>query len=321
MGILASMAATQPKPEVSVVVVSDYDSGGEKSWADLRKTLRGLAEQDYEGEAEFLLCESAELAGKIPADLLQILPAQHVISSTCEDSYGLKNDGVKAATADLVAILDADCVPCKGWLRSMVKAFRNYPSASAVSGRTTYEGRTQLERLLALLSRSYLDPGQAGATRFVANNNACWRRDAFLAHPMPAGDGAFTSRIQSESVLRSGGELHFEPSAEVVHNFEGWPMEADIRRNIGFGTVVTRLRDSRLPYAGLVRLGRLAIPVIVAGKTLNSLGDCLRCWRPYAIRWYELPLALGLSAVVCWMEIPGMWEAYAGRQITGTAYR
>jgi hypothetical protein len=206
-------------------------------------------------------------------------------------------------------------------VRRLVAPFAEHEHVAAVSGRTFYAGRTLGERLLALLSRSYLDPGRAGPTRFISNNNGAIRRAAYLAHPLPIDAGPFGSRMQSESMIRDGWQLWFEPRMRVVHDFEGWGMEADLRRNAGFGTVATRLLDPRLPYAWLTRLGVAAIPFLVAGKILDSWRDCLRCARHYGVRWWEVPAALALSVVVHGMEAPGMRRAFERREIAVTAYR
>ena len=65
----------------------------------------------------------------------------------------------------------------------------------------------------------------------------------------------------------------------------------------------------------------MAIPFIVAGKTLDSVRDCLRCYRQYNVKTYELPLALALTVVTHALEIPGMLAAYRGQSIAVTAYR
>jgi len=133
--------------------------------------------------------------------------------------------------------------------------------------------------------------------------------------------GAFASRIQSEAILREGGTLFFDPSLMVVHDFEGWSMERDIRWNHGYCTIITRLRDERLPYAKLIRAGVMAIPLIVIAKTIESVRDCFRCFRHYNVKTYELPLALILTVVTHLLEIPGMLAAYRGQTLGVTAYR
>ena len=309
------------RPTVSVILVSDYAAGGNKGWNDLRHCLAALARQDCAEPAEFILSENTQFADAIPPDLRDLLPSLRLVTLPNAGSYALKNYGVAQASADLVAILDADCSPAHNWLTNLIAAFRTHPEAAAISGRTTYEGRTLWERTLALLSRSYLDTVQEGTAQFISNNNAGWKRSVYLEHPLPTDAGPFAARIQSESVRREGGTLRFDPSIRVVHEFEGWGMEADIRRNTGFGTVITRLRDPRLPYARLIRMGRAAIPVIAAGKTWNAWRDCFRCWRVYGVRVHELPLALVLAPLLIGLETPGMWAAYGHGGITDSSYR
>lgn len=311
----------QVNPFVSIVIVSDYAGGETKAWNNLRATLAGLARQDFKGPTEFLLSECADIEQQIPSDLALTLPSLRIVLSSASSSYELKNEGVRVASADIVAIIDADCIPDPGWLRHLMDAMQDHPNVAAVSGRTVYAGCNLTQRVLALLSRCYLDPGRAGSTRFISNNNAGFRRSVFLTHPLPTDAGPFASRLQSEAILRSGGRLLFEPRMRVVHDFQGWPMEVDIRRNIGYARITTRLRDRSLPYAWLTHLGYASIPLFAAAKTLDSCLDCMRCGRHYSVRWYELFAAFCLAVVVHALEIPGMISAFRGRRITETNYR
>jgi hypothetical protein len=108
--------------------------------------------------------------------------------------------------------------------------------------------------------------------------------------------------MQSEAILRGGGHLLFEPRMRVIHDFEGWAMERDIRRNIGYGTIITRLRDRAMPYAWLARPGPLSIPLFALAKTLDNWWDCLRCGLHYGVRWHEL-------------------HAFRGQEFAETSYR
>ncbi len=184
-------------------------------------------------------------------------------------TYPLKNAAFRVASADLVVLLDADCVPERDWLRRLVDAIRAHPEAVAVSTKTEYPGRTLGERILSLLSRSYVDPGSPGETRFITNNSAIFRREPLLEHPLPLGLGPFAAGIQSTSLRRAGWTIRFEPRTRVIHGFDGRPMERDIRRNFGYGTIVTRLRDPNMSYARLLRLGRALIPIFAALRTLD----------------------------------------------------
>lgn len=312
---------TPARPVVSVVTTVDYAYQGDRTVALLKAMMAALAAQDFAGPVEFLLIESSDRVAEVPSDLTQILPSLKILAVPLSTSYELMNAGVRAATGDIVAFVNGDCVPAPDWIRRLVDALRAHPEAAGVSGLTLYEGDGFRDRVMALLSRSYLDPGRAGLTRFFSNNNGAMRREAWLRHPLPVEAGPYGSRLQTEAIRRAGGRLVFEPRMRLVHDYEGWGMERDIRRHHGFSTVITRRVDSAMPYAWLVRLGYAAIPIIAAAKILDSWGDCLRCAHHHRVRWYEVPAAMAITVVLHLMEIPGMIRAFRGRPITSTAYR
>lgn len=306
---------------ISVVIVSDYAAGGPVALRDIRRARSALAQQDLDEPAEFLLIESECFRAQLGPDLPTILPALRTLFFPEKESYPLKNHGVEAASAEYVTILDADCIPDPTWLRRLLRVLRENAKLAAVSGRTVYPDESYSARVSALLSRSYLDRGRAGATQFIAINNCAFRRSAYLHHPLPTGIGTFSSRLQSEMLVREGWTLWFDPDIEVIHDFEGWAMEADLRRNAGHGTIITRLRDASLPYAWLARLGRVSIPLILAGKIVDSWRDCVRCGRHYGVSWYTLPAAMLLSIGIHSLEIPGMLQAYKGTRLGQSFFR
>jgi hypothetical protein len=309
------------KPSVSVVIISDYASGLDAGWNDLRTTLRALAQQDFEEPADFIMVESAELAQRIPSDLGAILPALRVITVPHRTSYELKNAAVQAASAEMVAMLDSDCSPSADWLRQLVGAMRAHPEAAAISGSTVNAGKGLLNRVMGAVNRSYVDVGDAGPTPHISNNNAIYRRSAFLEHPLATNVGPFGSRLQAEDILRSGGRLLFEPLARVVHAYEGWATERNFRRGFGYGVIRTRRVDPRLPYAWLTRAGYLSIPVFIAAHILTGWWYCLSRGRDHGVLWYELPFAFALVAIACGMETPGMLSALRNQAGVDTLFR
>ncbi len=268
---------------------------------------------------EVLLCEPAT-AEPPPADLEQILPGLRVLCFPVEGSYALKNAGVRVAAAPVILMLDADCCPSPDWLRIAVETLRARPDLAGISGLTRYDGKSLMERTLALLSRAFIDPGGTAETPYLSNNCGALRRDLFLRHPLPESMGAFAARLQSEAIRREGGRLWFDERLRVIHEFEGWAMERDIRRNIGWSTVATRLTDRRLPYSWLIRLGPAAVPAIWLGKLCDLWADILRCHRHFDVAWYEIPFAFGVAGVVSLLEIPGMMAAYRREPLAETAY-
>jgi hypothetical protein len=219
-------------------------------------------------------------------------------------------------------MLDADCVPRPDWLRRLLDFLRTHPEVAAVSGLTTYGGKALGVRISSLLSRAYSNPGGDGpTTRAIADNNAGYRRSAYLAHPLPTHMGGFVAHVQSHELLREGYVLWFDSGIGVEHDFEGWSMEKDVRRHRGYSAVRTRMLDRSLPYAWLVRLGPSGIAPLLARKSLSSWWDCIRCGRAYGIRWYELPVVMMASVGLNLLEVPGMLAAFRGSEFGKTYFR
>ena len=122
------LARNAALPRVSVIVVSDYAAGGEKSWEDLRRALRAWVDQEGAPADEFILVESLRFKGQIPSDVTEMIPNMTILYIDAESSYELKNRAVKAATGDWLAIVDADCIPQRSWLQVLRAALPSIPT-------------------------------------------------------------------------------------------------------------------------------------------------------------------------------------------------
>ena len=309
------------QPVVSVIVTCDYDIGTPASWNALGAALEGLARQDFQETAEFILVESADLAPEIPPDLKRILPSLRVIAAPAASAAELKNAGIRAASAELVALIDGDCVADPGWLSRFVGLMRERPDIAVISGRTHYGTRRFLDRVMALVDRSYLDQGRTAPTRHIAINNAGFRRAVLLAHPCAVEAGPHMSMLQADEMARAGHRFLFDPRLAVRHEYEGWTTEREIRLSMGYGVIKARLQNRRLPYAWLARFGYFSIPLFTLLRTLHTCWNCFRRRRFYDVAWHEMPAAFALAAAACLMEIPGMVRAVRGLPLEKTAFR
>jgi cellulose synthase/poly-beta-1,6-N-acetylglucosamine synthase-like glycosyltransferase len=309
-----------PRPVVTVVTLTDFEVGTARAWDDLRATLRGLAQQDFAGPAEFIFLEDARLRDQIPADLQDILPGLQIAFTDEVLQYDMKSAAAGLGTADLVILLDGDCAPVPGWLRALVETFQAHPEAGVVSGRTVYEGKTFLERACGVLGRAYVER-RAQRTEHISNNNSGFRREVLRKHPLPSEAGPFSSKLHADAIERDGWHLLFEPRASATHAFDGWEMERDIRRNMGYGFIKVRQINPNLPYGQLAEYGYASIPFYFGARIVESWWRSLQFYRSYGLKWYEVPGVLGLAVGVHVMEVPGMITAFQGRTITETAYR
>lgn len=310
------------RPVATIVTVSDYKAWDAESWDALRLTLQGLARQDYREPVEFLLVEAVASSQAIPSDILEILPGLKVVRVEGRTSYDFKNAGARAASADFVVLLDADCAPHPNWWRSIIEHRRRHPQAAVISGRTKYKGQGLLPRVFALLDRSYVDCGGPGRTRAISNNNAGFAREILLKFPLRNDVGPFGSRPHADQILAAGGELRFEPGMVVYHGFGGWPMQQHDRKHTGFSMARYRQINPEASHAWMFRLGDAGIPMVLGMSVLDSWRRCVKYGAHYDLHWYELPLAMAVAVRAHLMEVPGMRLALRDGFIeTRSAYR
>jgi hypothetical protein len=310
-----------PQPDVSIAVLADYAAGEAHTYELLRATLRGLAGQTCRGSSELLLIESRGLQDRLPLELIPAALPVRVVFADADTSFALRNVAVCEARADLIAFLDADCVPDPDWLERLLGAVRSRPDIVAASGRTTYGGTGLIERSLSLLSRAYVERGDAGPVRQVSNNNAVYRTAALRHHPFPASTNPFVAALHAGRLMETGQLLWFEPAAHVRHAYGGWVSECDVARNAGWATIAIRQVESHARLSGLVRFGHLAVPVLTLITLLRSWSRLLRFHAFYGLRWFEVPIAFGVALFMSLMQVPGMHAALRGRPIRDTPYR
>lgn len=294
-----------------VVVVSDYGGGPAQDWDYLRDALRAVATQAFTEGVDTVLVDAAPPGDEMPADLATLVPSLRVIREPGRRGSDLVNLAARTTAAPLVGLLDGDCVPAPGWLAAAVGALRAHPDAAVASGLTAYPGAGFTHRVLGTLLRAFVDPGGPGPTRFITSNNAVFRRDVLLAHPVPPVDPRHLAlRLQTESIRAAGNGLRFEPRMRVAHRFGGWATERRVRRRVGYRAIRLRQLDPRAAHAWLVRLGVVAIPLVVAGRTFDSWRDCLRAGRHFGLRWFEQPAAFAVAVAVHLLEVGGMLAAF-----------
>lgn len=296
---------------VSVIIVADFEDGGQRSWHNERKILEALARQDIGQPFEVILIESEQYRDAGPRDLADICAGLRIVYAPETQSARLKDFGVGQANAELVAVLEADCLPNPSWLRVLVDVLRERPDVAAVSGRTNYGDETMYRRSLSLVDRSFDDLGRPGVTRFVSNNAALYRRSLLLRFPYPPAITPFTSaRLRVQAMRQAGHVFFFEPAAVVRHAIGGWGFIRDYRRHTGYSDMI-----------GHRARGLRSIPGLLWRRRRGEARDCLRLGSIY-LRWYDWPLTVALLATAPVLELPGMLDALRERAaIPKTSYR
>ncbi|MGI9388323.1 MAG: glycosyltransferase [Methyloligellaceae bacterium] len=278
--------------------MSDYEGRDTKTWKDERLILTALAQQDFEEPFEIFLIQNNEFREASPDFLFEIIPDLKIVFSDESQSAKLKDHGVQQTTTEYVAVLEADCVPCREWLRLLVGVLRAGKEISVVSGRTIYGQDTMFKRCLSLTDRAFDDLGESGLTIHVSNNGALYRRSVLDEFPYPDAVTPFLSaKPRNQLMHEAGHQFYFERRAVMEHAIGGWDFVRDFRRNAG--------------YADLMHYGEgqfSDIPRILYRNLKNEVSDCRRLGAQY-LHWYDWPLTIFLLFFARILELPGMFDA------------
>ena len=113
----------------------------------------------------------------------------------------------------------------------------------------------------------------------------------------------------------------FKPGMDVVHDYDAWEMEKNIRRNSDFAMITTRRLDPPIRFSWLLKMDYLSNPLFFLARTAQCWGLCVRNRHHNWVSFLELPIALGLSVIISTMEVPSMIAAFQSRLIRDTADR
>jgi hypothetical protein len=293
-------------PKISVVVVSDYDFG--KTWDCEQQILLALSKQDISHPFEIILVENSDQSASIPAKIREIANLK-IVFTDLTDSSSMKDFGVQQAVGELIAVIEADCIPNQQWLRLLYE-FLNGSFYHVVSGRTVYGNDSTWKRVLTVMDRSFDVKPEAGATEHISNNGALYRRKLLEAFPYPKTATPFlSSRERLDRIRQTPCAFGFEPRAIMTHAIGGLEFLNDFRRNTGYADMMCH------PTQNYTQ-----IPKLMLERFRREVRDCLR-EGPRYLRWYDWPLLIFLQILVPFLTVPGMIDALRKvKKIPGSAY-
>jgi len=237
-------------PRVSVVVPA------RNAESRLPRVLEALAGQTAMSDTFEVLVVDDRSTDRTPELVRASGVARHVGAPPSGRQAGARNRGASEAAADLLAFLDADCVPGPDWIERGLEAMDG-SEADLLAGRIGMEVEGQLSPVDLVAVTHDFDQERYVAEGFAAGANLWVRREVFAAL------GGFDVRLaydeDRELVRRAtagGAVLRYAPAVSVDHPRRGAP---DLARR-SYRTARSRARAGSLDLSSRLRGGSYAGP-------------------------------------------------------------
>lgn len=280
---------------LSVVVVSPSD------FAQVRRTIRHLRQQDVADELELVLVAPSEAAvsDRVDGELEGFATVTTVAVGPIPNVDRAAAHGMLAASAPLVATIEDHAYVQPGWARAILAAYREGPWVSVGSVMENANPRRSLSWANLILGYGWwIDPDRAGEMHDVPSHNGTYRRDAVAAFGDGLADRMGRDGDLHDRLRAGGGRMYLARDARVAHaNPSRLPPTADLRFHAGrlYGT---ERRDTG--GWSLVRrvLYGFASPLIPLVRLRRLYAEHLGPGRPSHARFPRIALGLVVALVL-----------------------
>jgi cellulose synthase/poly-beta-1,6-N-acetylglucosamine synthase-like glycosyltransferase len=231
----------KPLPFVSVVVPV---RNAERTLADC---LRSLMQVDYPVERrEILVVDNGS------TDATARIISAFSVTQLAESHRGpspARNRGILASCGEIVALVDADCVVTRRWLRALVAAFDG-PDVSGAAGEVlAYPPDTWAEYYMARRRPRWQAAALTAARPYAVTANVAFRRRVF--DQIGLFDPRFVTGQDQDFSWRffwAGLTLRYVPAAVVFHRHRAGPW-AFARQQVAWARGSAQLRRwHRVPH-------------------------------------------------------------------------
>jgi glycosyltransferase involved in cell wall biosynthesis len=310
-------------PRVSVVI-EGYNESRDLGSAD--DAMAALLRQEFPLHAiEVILVGSAAQVAAWQARWGEGTPFHRVLAVPADGAhyYALKNEGVRHATADVLALLDSDACPEPGWIAALVEAIDGGADVSA--GVTLFRGddgrapSSPMMQVAAAISWGFVLPrgtaADAPPTAFLSHNvgfrAATFRRHAYRTDLGRTCAGSFLFA----DLRAAGARMVFVPKQRVAHvfTFSWWVLR--LHRRFGYEVMLLRRLEGTQRHGWLTR-ARWLEPLLT--MLWHMVLDVPQWWRfapvagvSPARRVLLLPLVVVLSFCARGGEMLGMLQTLA----------
>ena len=292
-------------PRMSVVIVTP------DTFPTIRRTVECLARQTARDALELVVVVPS--LARLDADgaLLASFARVVRVEGGAIGSIGPANaEGVRRATAPIVALAEDHAFPDPDWAERLIAAHEGPWAAVGPSIRNANPGSAVSRADLLIGYGPWLDPADAREAPFLPGHNTSYKRDVLLGFGERLGTMLDAETLLHWELRSQGQRLWLEPSARIAHaNFSLW--RSWLPAQYHYGRLFAGLRASGMP--------RWRRVVYVAGSPLIPAVRLARIWREARARpGHRAPWSC-LHALVAGLAMDGLGQMVGYAFGTGRA--
>ena len=188
------------------------------------------------------------------------LPGARILHEPVQGPAAARNRALGEAQGDVIAAIDADCVPTRQWLREIVAPFGDGRLVIAAGGLASYPPRTAAQRFIARYGGNdagrnvKMGPGFANGRNMAVRRSAALDVGGWRADMQRGEDMDFSYRV----MVRFDCKIEYLPRAMAFHQDRAED-EALLRQAFGYGQGLAMMyarHPDALPWGGIQRLRR-----------------------------------------------------------------
>jgi len=268
--------------------------------------VEALLGQTYAGDRPQIVVVDNDSDDETP-EVVDSYPVTRVTEASAHSPYSARNRGISVATGEIIAFIDANCVPAENWLKNGVRRLVE-DGYDLVGGRVTFtfSRRPTVGEIVDAATNVDVEAS-------IANHRACMTGNLFVRRAVFDEIGVFSPSIRSGGDMRwtrrasdAGFRLAYADDAEVFYPARslGPLLRKQFRVGRGVPGVWASFGASRLQMIGMIARGLLPMP---AGRLSARVRERMTGPVPHGLPrlWLGVWLCKAVRSVGC---VSGMLE-------------
>jgi hypothetical protein len=277
----------------------------------IRKTVSHLRAQTARASMELVIVANSQELLDLEANQLNEFSRYQVVEIQGFPSIGQANaEGIRQATASIVALAEDHCFPDPQWAERLIAAHQGCWAAVGPGVRNANPNSAVSWADLLIGYGPWLTPSPSRETEFLPGHNTSYKREVLLGYA-----DQLDSMMEAETVLHwdlreKGHRLYMESTASVAHtNFSLWS-----------SWIPAQFYNGRLFAGVIVRQKPLLWRIVfVLGSPLIPVVRLWRIWAGLPSKELKVQFLRCLHALIIGLVIDGAGQMFGYALGTGNA--